>query len=57
MRISHISINYFRSIRDCSLSLHEITAIIGENNAGKTALLRALNSVFNWGEEERFFKA
>ena len=56
MRISHISINYFRSIRDCSLSLHEITAIIGENNAGKTALLRALNSVFNWGEEERFFK-
>ena len=28
--------------------MHDITAIVGENNAGKTAVLRALNSVMNF---------
>ena len=47
MKLSEIRIENFRSIRLCQLVLDEITAVIGENNAGKTALLRALNSVFN----------
>lgn len=55
MKISNISIEQFRSIKKCQLRLNEITTVVGENNAGKTALLRALNSVFNWEEEKRFF--
>ena len=35
--------------------MHDITAIVGENNAGKTAVLRALNSVMNFKEEEENF--
>ena len=30
-------------------------ALVGENNAGKTAILRALNSVFNYEYEKEFF--
>ena len=56
MKLSEIRIENFRSIRLCHLVLDEITAVIGENNAGKTALLRALNSVFKWEyEKESFF--
>ena len=55
MTLSEVSIDFFRSIKECRIRLNEITAIIGENNAGKTALLRAINSVFNWNVEERYF--
>ncbi len=55
MKITNISIEHFRSIKKCQLRLGEITTVVGENNAGKTALLRALNSIFNWEDEERFF--
>lgn len=55
MKLSEIRIDNFRSIKECHLYLNEITAVIGENNAGKTALLRALNSVFNWEYEQACF--
>lgn len=55
MRLVRVSIENFRSIKKCSVYLKDLNAIIGENNAGKTALLRAINSVFNWEDEERFF--
>ena len=55
MKISYLSVEHFRSIKKCQLRLNEITAIVGENNAGKTALLRALNCVFNWNEEKQCF--
>ena len=55
MKISNLSVEHFRSIKKCQLRFSEITAIIGENNAGKTALLRALNCVFNWDEEKQSF--
>ena len=55
MRLKEISIQNFRSIKSCSVSFKEVTAIIGENNAGKTALLRALNSVFDWDYEAPYF--
>ena len=35
--------------------MNDITAIVGENNAGKTAILRALNAIMNY-EEEYFLK-
>ena len=54
MKISNISIEQFRSIKKCQLRLGEITTVVRENNAGKTALLKALNSVFNWDEEKCF---
>lgn len=55
MKLKEISIQNFRSIKSCSVSFKEVTAVIGENNAGKTALLRALNSIFNWDYEAPFF--
>ena len=55
MRISELTVENFRSIKKCNVHFNEITALVGENNAGKTALLRALNSVFNWNYEEKYF--
>ena len=55
MRISNVIIKKFRSIKDASFEMKDITAIVGENNAGKTAMLRALNSVFNFDTEKNFF--
>ena len=55
MKISNLYVEHFRSIKKCQLRLSEITAIIGENNAGKTALLRAINCIFNWDEERQSF--
>ena len=49
MKLSEIPIENFRSIRLCHLVLDEITAVIGENNAGKTALLRVLNCFLSFG--------
>lgn len=55
MRIRSINIKRFRSIKEASFEMKDITAIVGENNAGKTGVLRALNSVFNFDEEKNFF--
>lgn len=55
MRIRAIIIENFRSIKNTTIYLNEITALVGENNAGKTAVLRALNSVFNFKYEQEFF--
>lgn len=55
MKISNIIIKKFRSIKEASFDMKDITAIVGENNAGKTGILRALNSVFNFEEEKEFF--
>lgn len=55
MKLVSADIEYFRSIKKCSIHFNEITAIVGENNAGKSAVLRALNSFFNYEFEEPFF--
>lgn len=55
MKIEAIKITNFRSIKNAIVRMHDITAIVGENNAGKTAVLRALNAVLNYEEEEEFF--
>lgn len=48
MRLSEVSIENYRSICTCKIRFRELTALVGENNAGKTAILRALNSFFNF---------
>lgn len=55
MKIKEIRIYKFRSIFKCNVILKDITAIVGENNSGKTTILRALNAFFHFEEEEKFF--
>ena len=55
MKLVSMTIENFRSIKKCIVFFNEITGIVGENNAGKTAILRALNSVFNFEFESSFF--
>lgn len=55
MKLKRVNIRSFRSIENASFTLDDVTAIVGENNAGKTSLLRALNSCFNYNSERRFF--
>lgn len=43
MRISEIRIQNYRSFKDCSLSLSQFVCVTGENNAGKSNLLRAID--------------
>lgn len=43
MRLSHVHVQNFRSIRDETLELDDLTVLVGANGAGKSAFLRALN--------------
>ena len=47
LRIEYIEINKFRSIEKCQITLDTVNAIVGQNNSGKSALIRALNAFFN----------
>ncbi|OFO23033.1 ATP-dependent endonuclease [Streptococcus sp. HMSC072D05] len=55
MIVKSVEIYNFRSIRKAKFRFDQISALVGENNAGKTAVLKALNSFFNFKEEEEFF--
>lgn len=55
MNIEQITIEKFRSIKKMSFCINDITAIVGENNSGKTSVLRAINSVLNYSYEEEYF--
>lgn len=55
MIVKSVEIHNFRSIRKAKFRFDQISALVGENNAGKTAVLKALNSFFNFNEEEEFF--
>ena len=55
MKISRIIIKKFRSIEKADIWLGSINAIVGQNNSGKSSLLRALNSFFNYEEEATSF--
>lgn len=55
MKIERIHIQKFRSIDDVSIRIGQVLAIVGQNNAGKSHILRALNSFFNFSEEQKDF--
>lgn len=56
MKIVNVKIEKFRSIKKAEFEANEINAIVGENNAGKTTVLRALNAFFNFEEEKDSFE-
>ncbi|MEK8021928.1 MAG: ATP-dependent endonuclease [Candidatus Parabeggiatoa sp.] len=47
MRLNYISVQNFRCIEDCSLNIREFTSFIGQNNSGKSTLLRAIEVFLN----------
>lgn len=47
MKIIEVNISKFRSIENGTFKIDDIIGIVGQNNSGKTSLLRALNSFFN----------
>ena len=51
LRINHIHIENFRSIKCLDLDLDDITVLIGANNTGKTAILDSVRIVLTrrWG--------
>lgn len=51
MKITRLIIKNFRSIEKVDIEINNLIAIVGENNNGKSAILRALNSFFNIEEE------
>lgn len=55
MKIEQVTINKFRSIEQCKISVDTVNAIVGQNNSGKSATLRALNAFFNPSEEQNSF--
>lgn len=55
MKLEKIDLTRFRSIEKCSIFVGNVNALVGENNVGKSALLRALNSFFNLESERENF--
>lgn len=55
MKISRIIIKKFRSIDKADIWIGSINAIVGQNNSGKSCLLRALNAFFNYDNEQISF--
>lgn len=46
MRIKRVEVVNFRSLRDCTLNLTNCTALLGENNSGKSTFLHAIDLFF-----------
>lgn len=47
MKINRVYISKFRSIEEGKFQFENIVSIVGQNNSGKSAVMRALNSFFN----------
>lgn len=47
MKITHIAIKNYRSLKDISLPVDDYTALVGANGAGKSCILYALDWFFN----------
>ncbi|MBE4032661.1 AAA family ATPase [Vibrio parahaemolyticus] len=52
MKIRTVEIKKFRSIEYAEVRFDEITAIVGENNSGKSAIIQALSTFFNYDDIE-----
>ncbi|WP_299561888.1 AAA family ATPase [uncultured Sulfitobacter sp.] len=55
MKIRTLKVEKFRAVRHSEIELSQETAFVGQNSAGKSSLLRALNAFFNFPEEKRAF--
>ncbi|MDE0536785.1 AAA family ATPase, partial [Tenacibaculum sp. L6] len=55
MKINKVEISKFRSIEKGEFNLTNLNAIVGQNNSGKSGIMRALNSFFNPNLELRFY--
>jgi len=47
MKLRHVTIDGFRSLKSVSVPISDTTVIVGENNAGKTAFIEAIKSVLS----------
>jgi predicted ATP-dependent endonuclease of OLD family len=47
MKLTQVRIQNFRSLREVTLQIGDMHALVGANNAGKSAVLRALDFLFN----------
>ncbi|MFT0189741.1 ATP-dependent nuclease [Candidatus Enterococcus avicola] len=57
MRIKKVTIRNFRAIKEAEVYFTDLTALIGENNSGKSSFLKALNAFFNYSDEKKSFQA
>jgi predicted ATPase len=51
-----VRIEKFRGIRNADIQLRDELAIVGQNSAGKSSILRALNAFFNFHDEQQHFE-
>lgn len=56
MKIESVQIQNFRSIQNATLVFKQVLAVVGQNNVGKSHILRALNVFFNFSEEKKDFE-
>ena len=56
MRLTHVYIAKFRAIREAEIRVGTELAIVGKNNSGKSTILRAVNSFFNFESERQAFE-
>jgi hypothetical protein len=55
--LDRLVIKKFRSIKKADIWIGNLNAIVGQNNSGKSCLLRALNAFFNFEKEKAAFDA
>ncbi len=56
MKLAKIHIEKFRGINKANIDVEDQLALVGQNNAGKSSILRALNAFFNFEEEKKHFE-
>ena len=47
MALKRIKIENFKSIKYCNITMAELNVLIGENGAGKTNILKAINYFYS----------
>ena len=52
MKIHTVKLKKFRSIDNAEVRFSDVTAIVGENNSGKSAIIQDLATFFNYSEAE-----
>lgn len=56
-RVTRLRIEKFRAIASAEIELGDTVALVGQNGAGKSSVLRALNAFFNYDSERPAFEA